>query len=405
MSPPPRPRPARNPLVERLGGYPLAAFQDLVARLAADGRPVHDFSIGDPVEPTPAFIAEAVRAAVPEVSQYPTAAGPRVLREEIARWVGRRLGVEVDPDHHVLPTAGSKEAIFHFPLAIIDPHGSRRGTIWGDPGYPVYGRGTQLAGGVSDPVVLGPADDWRLPLARLAADEPERLRRTAIAWLNHPHNPTGATIDRAGYAQAIAVAREHGIVLGSDECYVEIHPPDASPPPSVLQAADGDLSGIVAAFSLSKRSGMTGYRCGALVGDPELIRMQRLLRPNAGTASPTFIQRAAAVAWADDDHVAERRMIFHAKRHVLEAFFSEVGIVPSGSQATFYLWVPAPGGDDAAYAEALLRHRVVVSPGRAFGEGGRGWLRLALVPDLVGCRAAVASWRDAIDAGSLPGHG
>ncbi|CAN5783973.1 succinyldiaminopimelate transaminase [soil metagenome] len=395
-----------NPLLERLGGYPLAAFQDLAAQLAADGRPLHDFSIGDPVEPTPAFVRQALVDAVPEVSQYPTAAGLRGLREAVAGWVARRFGIEVDPDLHVLPTAGSKEAIFHLPLAIVDPHAGRRHVLWGDPGYQVYERGALFAGGQSDPCVLTDEGGWRLPLAELP---PDRLTRAAIAWLNHPHNPTGATLDLDGYRSALGATREHGIVLASDECYADIHPPDAEPPASLLQAAgadsaDPDLTGVMVAFSCSKRSGMTGYRSGALVGDPDLIRAQRILRPNIGTASPSFVQEAAAAAWRDDEHVAERRATFHAKREVLLAFFGEAGIRLGGSQATFYLWFAAPGGDDAAYAEALLRHRIIASPGSAFGAGGAGWLRLALVPSVDGCHEAVARWRQAITAADLPGH-
>jgi len=193
-------------------------------------------------------------------------------------------------------------------------------------------------------------------------------------------------------------------VLASDECYCDIYPEDDTPPPSLLQAAAGDLSGLVVAFSLSKRSGMTGYRSGALVGDPDLIAAQRILRPNIGTASPEFVQQAAITAWDDEAHVAERRAIFHAKRQVMLDFFDEVGIRVSGSEATFYLWIGAPGGDDDAYAQALLRQRVIVSPGRAFGPAGKGWLRLALVPSVEGCKDAVAIWRDAITSGSLPGH-
>lgn len=387
-----------NPLLQSLGGYPLAAFQDLALQLAADGAPLHDFSIGDPVEPTPAFIRQALVDGLDPVSQYPTASGRRDLREAIAAWVERRYGVAVDPDRHVQPTAGSKEAVFHAPLAIIDPHGDRRACIWGSPGYQVYERGTLFAGGQPDAVVLRAAEGWRLDLDRL---DPARLDRASIAWINHPHNPTGADVDVDWYRTALATARDHGVVLASDECYGDIHPPGAEPPASLLQAADGDLSGALVAFSLSKRSGMTGYRCGALVGDPDLIAAQKVLRPNIGTASPDFVQAAAVAAWGDDDHVAERRETFEAKRQIMLAFFDEVGIEVSGSDATFYLWVRAPGGDDATYAQGLLAHRVIVSPGRAFGEGGEGWLRLALVPDVEGCHEAVEVWRSAIASGAL----
>ncbi|MGH8895599.1 MAG: aminotransferase class I/II-fold pyridoxal phosphate-dependent enzyme, partial [Egibacteraceae bacterium] len=324
-----------NPLLARLGDYPLDALQGLARAMRAQGLPLHDFSIGDPVEPTPLFVRQALADAIPDVSQYPTAGGLRELRKTIAAWVARRFGVDVDPDAHVLPTAGSKEAVFHLPLGILDASGPRRAVIWGDPGYPVYERGQLFAGGESDPVTLTHSGGWLLELGDLPRD---RLDRACIAWVNYPHNPTGAAVDLDFYRRALTVARERGIVLCSDECYCDVCPVRLPPPPSLLQAADGDLSGLIVAFSLSKRSGMTGYRCGALVGDPELIAAQRVLRPSIGTASPEFVQHAAIAAWGDDAHVAERRAIFDAKRAVLLDFLEEAGITVSGSQATFYLW-------------------------------------------------------------------
>jgi succinyldiaminopimelate transaminase len=386
-----------NPALDQLGGYPLAAFQDLANRLRAEGEPLHDLSIGDPDEPTPPFIREALVDAVGPVSRYPTAAGRRSLRAAVADWVARRHGVTVDPDRHVLPSAGSKEAIFHLPLAVVDPHGPRRHVLWGEPGYPVYGRGALFAGGESDPVTLTAEEGWRLSLGDLPAD---RLQRACLAWINHPHNPTGATADLDWYREQVAAAREHDLLLASDECYQEIW--FERPPPSVLEACDGDLTGVLAFVSLSKRSGMTGYRSGAIVGDPVLIDRLRLLRPNIGTAPPEFVQAAAAMAWGDQAHVDERRAVFGAKRAVVLEHLAKMGIEVSGSEATFYVWFRAPGGDDAAYAEALLRERIVASPGRAFGPGGVGWLRLALVPTVAGCEAAMAAWWDAHAAGRLP---
>jgi succinyldiaminopimelate transaminase len=391
---------ASNPLLQRLGGYPLAAFQDLAREMRAQPEPVHDFSIGDPVEPTPDFIRQALIDGIPATSQYPTAAGLSELREAIAGWVHRRFGVAVDPEREVLPTAGSKEAVFHLPLAIVDPHGDRRSVIWGDPGYQVYERGQLFAGGTSDPVALTDEQGWRLELGEL---ETGRLRDACIAWTNYPHNPTGATVDLAYHQRALDTAREYEIVLCSDECYVDIHS-EGPQPPSVLQACGDDRTGVIAAFSLSKRSGMTGYRCGALVGDADLIAAQRLLRPNIGTASPEPMQRAAVAAWGDDDHAARRRDTFNEKRDVMLTFLRQAGIRIGGSEATFYIWFAAPDGDDAAYAEALLRHRIIASPGRAFGPAGTGWLRLALVPTVEGCAEAARVWGEAIEAGALPGH-
>lgn len=387
-----------NPAFEELGDYPLAGLQDLAEELRAEGGRVHDFSIGDPDEPTPRFIREALREAVGPVSRYPTAAGRPALREAVAGWLARRHGVAVDPDRHVLPSAGSKEAIFHLPLVVVDPGGDRRHVLYGQPGYPVYGRGTRFAGGRGDPVALSPASGWRLELEDLAD---ARLQRACAVWVNYPHNPTGASADVDYYRRQLAHARRHDLLLCSDECYQELW--FDRPAPSALEAADGDLSGLVVFVSLSKRSGMTGYRSGAIVGDPELIRRLRRLRPNLGTASPDFVQAAAIAAWGDQDHVEERRSIFAAKRAVVLPFLERAGLEVSGSEATFYVWCRAPGGDDAAYARALLRERVLASPGRSFGPAGQGWLRLALVPTTAACEEAVAAWDAAIEAGRLPG--
>lgn len=389
-----------NPALDLLGGYPLARIQDLTVAMRGDGQPLHDFSIGDPDEPTPQLIRDALIEAIEAspVHRYPTAVGHRALRQAIVDWMARRHGVTgLDPDRHVVPTAGSKEAIFHLPLLVLDAAGPRRHVLHGEPGYPVYGRGALFAGGVSDEVPLRSEDGWRFDLATLPQAQ---LDRACIAWINYPHNPTGAVVDRDHLRRQVEVARANDILLCSDECYQEVWFDE--PAPSVLEVCDGDLTGVVAFVSLSKRSGMTGYRAGGIVGDPEVIRRAKLLRPNIGTASPDFVQAAATAAWNDQDHVDERRAIFAAKRDVVLGFLAANGFEVSGSAATFYVWFRAPGGDDAAYAEALLRERIIASPGRAFGPSGAGWLRLALVPTVAGCEAACEAWQQAIEAGRLP---
>ncbi|WP_336250298.1 aminotransferase class I/II-fold pyridoxal phosphate-dependent enzyme [Stomatohabitans albus] len=389
-----------NPLFDRLGVYPLTAFADKARSLRRDGNgPVHDFSIGDPVEPTDQRIRDALKDAVTPTSQYPSATGQPALRAAIATWVMQRFGVEVNPDTQIQPTSGLKEGIFHTPLALTAPGARKHAAIWGAPGYQPYERGALFAGGTSDPVDLVPDNDWKLELDTLT---PSRLDQAFIAWLNYPHNPTGAVVDLDYYRTQIATARNHGFVLGSDECYVDIYRPHDTPPVSLLQAADGDLTGLLVCFSLSKRSGMTGYRSGAMIGDERLIAKLGIMRPNIGTASPDFIQAAAITAWGDESHVAARREIFEAKRQVMRAFFDRVGLETSGSQATFYQWVKVPGGDDRAYADALLAKRIIASPGSAFGSAGSGYIRLALVPDVPGCEAACATWEAGITLGEIP---
>ena len=386
-----------NPAVGRGGPNPLAALREEVARRRAAGRPLIDLSIGDPDEPTPPAVREALQGAVGPVSSYPTGLGQLATRRAIAAFVERRHGVEVDVATQVLPTSGSKEAIFHLPFAFLDPAGPRRTVVWGSPGYPTYARGARYAGGEAHGVVLTEAAGWRLDLASLDA---ELLERTCIAWIGYPHNPTGATVDLGYLRDQLEFARANDILLCSDECYQEVWFDE--PAPSLLEVAGEGSHGMLAVLSLSKRSGMTGYRSGAIVGDAALIASLRTLREDTGTASPDFVQAAAQVAWADDVHVAERRAIFAAKREVVLEGLETLGLTWSGGHATFYVWVRVPGGDDLAYATALLDADVVVTPGRAFGAGGEGWIRLALVPDVSGCREAMQRWAAAQQQGLLP---
>jgi succinyldiaminopimelate transaminase len=386
-----------NPAVGRSGPNPLAALREEVVRRRTDGQRLIDLSIGDPDEPTPEAIRTALRAAVGPVSNYPSGYGQEATRRAVADFVARRHGVHVDAATQILPTSGSKEAIFHLPFAFLDPAGDRRTVLWGTPGYPTYARGTRYAGGESHPVVLTEQDGWRLDLASLDA---EVLARSCIAWLGYPHNPTGATVDRSYLRDQLDVARANDILLCSDECYQELWFDE--PAPSLLEVASEGAAGVLAVLSLSKRSGMTGYRSGAIVGDASLIARLRLLREDTGTASPDFVQAAAQAAWADDAHVGERRMTFAAKRDVILAGLTRLDLSWSGSQATFYVWIRVPGGDDLAYATALLDAGLVVTPGRAFGTGGEGWIRLALVPELSGCREAMDRWADAARQGLLP---
>jgi succinyldiaminopimelate transaminase len=361
-----------NPVLRRLGAYPIAVLHERARAMAAAGQPLLDFSVGDPREPTPPFIPEALHRAVPEVSQYPTTTGLPEFREAVAEYVHRRFGVEVDSSTQVLPASGSKEAIFSSPLAFVDREVAPA-VVWATPGYPIYERGALLAGATGYPIAL--EEDFILRPAHI----PDEIwQRTAIVWINYPNNPTGAVLDRRDLGALYDRARRAGVWLFADECYTDIYEND--PPPSILEVADRGATGVLSFLSLSKRSGMTGYRSAAVVGDPVAIGLLKDLRTSTGTASPEFVQRAAIAAWRDDDHVAERRAIFAAKRSILRTAFEDTGHQVVASTAGIYLW--AQVGDDVAVAERLLERGILVSPGRAFGSGGEGFVRLALIPTL-----------------------
>ncbi|MBU1865686.1 MAG: aminotransferase class I/II-fold pyridoxal phosphate-dependent enzyme, partial [Actinobacteria bacterium] len=307
----------RNPILDELGSYVIADLQSLARDMREAGERVIDFSIGDPREPTPPFIPEAMKAAVPEVSQYPTVAGIAVLRNAFAGYLRRRFGVEVDPATQVVPTSGSKEAIFTTPFAFVDPRGGEA-VAFGTPGYPVYERGTCFAGAEAIGIPL--QGDFVLRASDVPADAWERLR---ILWICSPHNPTGSVTGLDDLAGLVAACREHGVLLAGDECYADLY--DGEPPPSVLQVSGPDFAGTLAYFSLSKRSGMTGYRSGMIVGDAGAIAALKQLRASVGVAPAEYVQAAAAAAWSDDEHAKERREIFAAKRAVLRAPFEERG--------------------------------------------------------------------------------
>lgn len=376
-----------NGALRALRPYPMAQLQARRQAIAARGTRVFDFGTGDPTEPTPPFILEALKQALPTVSQYPSVAGTPALRQAAADYCARRFGVTLDPARQVLPSAGSKEAIFHLPLALLDPSSGRDTVIYGTPGYPVYQSGTLFAGGTEHPVVLARAQGFRLDLTALPAAV---LDRTSIAWINYPHNPTGACVDLAYLAAQAACCRAHGIVLASDECYQDIYLPGTAPPPSALQVGS---EGLLVFHSCSKRSGMTGYRSGFIAGDPTLIAAYRGWRAHMGVGSPAFIEQAAAQAWRDDAHALTRRAIFAEKHRILRAGLEGMGIEVLPSPAGLYLWAAVPGRQSAeAYAERCLEAGIVLSPGGFFGAGGESWFRLALVPSAEECAAALAVW-------------
>jgi acetylornithine aminotransferase len=176
-------------------------------------------------------------------------------------------------------------------------------------------------------------------------------------------------------------------VLAGDEAYCELWF-DGAPPASVLQV--GDRTGVLAFHTLSKRSSMPGYRSGFMAGDPELIAALKRYRPNVGTAPQTFVQRASVVAWNDEAHVVETRERYARKRAILLPALLEAGLEQAGGDASFFLWLRVPDGDDEGYALRLLEQGIVVAPGSWLGAGGEGHVRVALVPTVEECERAAA---------------
>ena len=354
-----------NPVLAEMAVYPFTRLEEERRRLLASGIDVIDFGKGDPNEPTDPMIRRALVEAVPERAPYPLAQGLPELRDAAAGWLVRRFGVSVDPEAEIVPTYGSKEAIFSL-AQVLGTAG--RVVAFGEPAYPVYERGALFAG----------ARVQTLPLRRengFLPDFGELDDDVALVWVNYPHNPTGAVAPREFYDELAAAAERHDFVVGSDEAYTELWFDE--PPPSALQAAD--RSRMVVFQTLSKRSSMTGYRSGFVAGPPEIVAALKAYRPTVGTAPQEFVQRASVVAWSDEEHVEETRARYRAKREVMIPAIESLGWEIVASEATMYLWVvgPDPG--------VLLERGIIVSPGQMFGPSGEGYVRFALVPTLEEC--------------------
>ncbi len=371
-----------SPVLRETGTYPFVKLDEAKRRLRAEGVELIDFGKGDPREETDPLIRRALVESIEPLSSYPLAEGLPELREAVAGWCKRRFGVELDPNEEVIPTYGSKEAIFHLAQVVLDRDGDKPLVLSTEPGYPVYDRGALFAG----------ADVERLPLLEENAFLPdvdavgeETWARTAIFWINYPNNPTGAVATLEFFDRLAALAAEHNFLLAADEAYTELW--FDKPPHSALEV--GDRSHVAVFQTLSKRSSMTGYRSGFVAGSAELISALRQYRPTVGTAPQEFVQHASVVAWNDEEHVERTREVYRRKREALLPALEEKGIRVAGSEATMYLWLEVPPGESSEeLAARLLEHGLIVSPGTFFGPSGEGYWRLALVPTEAECKRA-----------------
>ena len=371
-----------SPVLRATATYPFVRLNNAVAERRARGLEVIDLGMGDPREPTDSAILDALRNGVRERMGYPAAVGLPELRDAVAAWVGRRFGVALDPGSQIIPTLGSKEAIFSFAQVVLDAPAGRDTVVVSEPGYPVPGRGAAFAGAR---VVELPLLEEHGFIPALDHVPDEVWDRAALVWLNSPNNPTGAIASLDYYARLAALARERGFVLAADEAYSELW--FEAQPESVLQLPD--LKNVVAFNTLSKRSSMTGFRSGFVAGDPALIGALRQFRPNIGTAPQEFVQRASVVAWGDEAHVARARDAYRRKRDLLLGVLRRKGLRDAGGPATMYLWIAVPEGETSeSHAARLLERGVLVTPGVYLGPSGEGYVRYALVPTEDECARA-----------------
>jgi aspartate/methionine/tyrosine aminotransferase len=352
--------------------YHLGALGDARAAARAAGTPLIDLGMGEPREVVPAYIREqAVQGLLPYLP-YPRPGGTVELRTAIAGWTERRFAVGLDPERQIIPTSGSKEAIFSLALLAVDPPAGKDVVVATTPGYPIPAAGAIYAG----------AELLELPLLEgnrflpdLDAIPAELWSRIAVFWVNYPNNPTGAGADEAFLARLADLAREYDFILASDEAYWELwlHAPTAS------ALALEDLRNVLVFGSLSKRGSMPGYRSGFVAGDPALIDALRSLRSQTGTVPQAFVQAAAAAAWTDDEQPARLRAVLGRRRAVLVGALTATGFRCSGESSVF-VWAAVPDGSTSTGVAAwLLERGVLAAAGNLFGAAGDGYVRFASV--------------------------
>ncbi len=384
-----------NSRLDQLHSYPFQKLRELFAGISPNpGLTPVNLSIGEPKHATPEFIKQALTANMAGLSNYPLTQGSDVLRQSVAAWCAQRYGVELDPATEILPVNGSREALFAFAQAVVDPTRHKKRVVSPNPFYQIYEGAALLAG--ATPYYLNTTADNGYRMAWETA--PEDLWETVqLAYVCSPGNPTGKVMTLDDWKTIFDLADRHGFVIASDECYSEIHFDETHPPLGALTAAKQLGRGhrnLLVFNSLSKRSNVPGLRSGFVAGDAEVMRKFLLYRTYHGSAMSPMIQAASAAAWADEAHVIENRRLYAEKFAAVQPVLNGVMHAPM-PDAAFYLWAAVPGGDDTGFARELFaRKHVTVLPGsylarEAGGRNpGKGMVRIALVDNLQQCRDA-----------------
>jgi LL-diaminopimelate aminotransferase len=295
------------------------------------------------------------------------------FREAAARFYQHRFGVRLDAESEVLALLGSKEGIGHFPMALVDPGDV---VLVPDPGYPVYATWTRFAGGEVYPMPLRRERGFLPDLTAIPADV---ARRAKLMWLNYPNNPTAALATAAFYDEAVAFARAHDLVIGSDLSYSEIYL--EGPPPQSLLETPGARACTIEFCSLSKSYNMTGWRVGFAAGDPALVAGLAKVKTNVDSGVFDAVQRAAIAALAGDAGDGdELRRMYRARRDLFCDALAAAGFDVLRPRATFYVLVATPGGLPAIdfTARLLTEAGVVATPATGFGPAGEGYVRFSL---------------------------
>ncbi len=363
---------------DRLKALPPYLFVEIARakrEAIAAGRDVVDFGVGDPDQPTFDFIVEAMRKAVGDPANhcYPFDEGVPQFRSAAGEFMKTRYGVELDPTSEIITSIGSKEAIAHLPLAVVNPG---EVVLVPRPGYPVYNSASVFAGAEPHYLNLTAEGGWMPDLDAIDADV---VKRAKLIYINYPNNPTAVVADLAWFEGLVAWAKENDIIIASDSSYSEVYFDDA--PPSVLQVP-GAMDVAVELHSLSKTFNMTGWRLGWVAGNAEIVEALAAVKGNCDSGQFNAIQWAgiAALEGYGRDEVIAQRQLYQQRRDALCDGLASVGLDVPRPSATFYVWGKCPDGvDSMTFAKRCLAEAdVVLIPGLGFGATGEGYFRAAL---------------------------
>ncbi len=382
-----------NPLLDQLQPYPFARLREAMQGVnPPEGVAPVPLHIGEPKHPTPEVITNALTASLRELEKYPLTAGLPELRQACADWLQRRYdGLTVNPDTEVLPVLGSREALFSFVQAVLNPVSDdlKPVVLSPNPFYQIY-EGAAILGGGEIRFANCPAPSFKPDWKSIAEDV---WQRTKVMFVCSPNNPSGSVLQLEDWQEIFDLQDKYGFIIAFDECYSEIYF-DGNKPIGGLQAAaqlGRSNCNIVMFTSLSKRSNVPGLRSGFVAGDAELLKNFLLYRTYHGSAMSIPVQRASIAAWNDEEHVIANRRLYQEKFDRVIPILQQVFDVKL-PDASFYIWLKVPDGDDLAFAKNLWQKAAIqVLPGRflardtEWGNPGEGYVRIALVADVDSC--------------------
>lgn len=381
-----------NPLLNLLQPYPFARLREAMQGLSApEGLKPIPLHIGEPKHPTPKVITDALTTSLSELDRYPLTAGLPELKEACATWLARRYdGLQLDPATEILPVLGSREALFAFIQTVLNPTASSKEVVISpNPFYQIY-EGATLLGGGEIHFINHHAPRFMPNWQEIV--EPV-WQRTKVVIVCSPGNPSGSVMQLEDWQKLFELQDRYGFIIASDECYSEIYF-DGNKPIGGLQAAaqlGRSYKNIVMFTSLSKRSNVPGLRSGFVAGDADLLKSFLLYRTYHGSAMSVPVQRASIAAWNDEQHVIENRRLYQEKFDRVVPILQQVFDVQR-PDASFYIWLKVPDGDDLAFTKNLWQKAAVqVLPGRFLardtehGNPGKGYVRIALVADVESC--------------------